>query len=99
MTKRIGSFETKYDGYRTIAVINRDEVNLFSRNHLSFFNKNFKAIADELKEIDQHVAVLDGEVVVEDDAGRSDFQLLQNYIKTRKRTVEILRFRYFKFGW
>ena len=75
-------FETKYDGYRTIAVINPDQVNLFSRNHLSF-NKNFKAIADELKKIN-HVAVLDGEIVIEDEAGRSDFQLLQNYIKTGK---------------
>lgn len=75
-------FEAKYDGYRTIAVINPDEVNLFSRNHLSF-NKNFKAIADELKKIN-HVAVLDGEIVIEDEAGRSDFQLLQNYIKTGK---------------
>jgi len=75
-------FETKYDGYRTIAVINPDEVNLFSRNHLSF-NKNFKAIADELKIIN-HIAVLDGEIVIEDEAGKSDFQLLQNYIKTAK---------------
>jgi bifunctional non-homologous end joining protein LigD len=75
-------FETKYDGYRTIAVINPEQVHLFSRNHLSF-NKNFKAIADELRQIN-HVAVLDGEVVIEDETGRSDFQLLQNYIKTRK---------------
>jgi bifunctional non-homologous end joining protein LigD len=75
-------FEMKYDGYRTIAVINPDGANLFSRNHLSF-NKNFKAIADELKKIN-HVAVLDGEIVIEDEAGQSDFQLLQNYIKTGK---------------
>jgi bifunctional non-homologous end joining protein LigD len=75
-------FETKYDGYRTIAVINPDHVNLFSRNQLSF-NKNFKAIADELQKIN-HAVVLDGEIVVEDEAGRSDFQLLQNYIKTGK---------------
>lgn len=75
-------FEMKYDGYRMIAVINPEQVNLFSRNHLSF-NKNFKAIADELQKI-KHVAVLDGEIVIEDEAGHSDFQLLQNYIKTGK---------------
>ncbi|MNQ21612.1 putative DNA ligase-like protein [compost metagenome] len=75
-------FEMKYDGYRTIAVINPEQVNLFSRNHVSF-NKNFKAIADELQKI-KHVAVLDGEIVIEDEAGHSDFQLLQNYIKTGK---------------
>jgi len=75
-------FEVKYDGYRTISVINPDQVNLFSRNQLSF-DKNFKAIADELTKID-HVAVLDGEIVIEDETDRSDFQLLQNYIKTGK---------------
>ncbi|TDO96999.1 DNA ligase D [Flavobacterium sp. 245] len=73
-------FENKYDGYRTIAVINPPKVELFSRNQISF-NNSFKAIADELKKID-HTVVLDGEVVVENDAGRADFQMLQNYLKT-----------------
>ncbi len=73
-------FENKYDGYRTIAVINPQQVDLFSRNELSF-NANFKPIAEELKQID-HTVVLDGEIVVENDAGRADFQLLQNYMKT-----------------
>jgi len=78
-------FEIKYDGYRTIAVINPAGVNLFSRNHTSF-NKIFKAIADELQKI-QHTAVLDGEVVIEDSEGRSDFQLLQNFRKTGKGNI------------
>ncbi|MXO05274.1 DNA ligase D [Flavobacterium sp. HBTb2-11-1] len=73
-------FENKYDGYRTIAVINAQKVDLFSRNELSF-NANFKPIAEDLKKID-HTVVLDGEIVVENDAGRADFQLLQNYMKT-----------------
>lgn len=73
-------FENKYDGYRTIAVINAQQVDLFSRNEISF-NANFKPIADELKQID-HTVVLDGEIVVENDSGRADFQLLQNYMKT-----------------
>jgi bifunctional non-homologous end joining protein LigD len=73
-------FEIKYDGYRTIAVISRKDVNLFSRNQLSF-NKIFKPVSDELKKIN-HIAVLDGEVVVENEKGHSDFQLLQNYIKS-----------------
>lgn len=73
-------FENKYDGYRTIAVINAQQVDLFSRNEISF-NDNFKPIADELKQID-HTVVLDGEIVVENDSGKADFQLLQNYMKT-----------------
>lgn len=73
-------FENKYDGYRTIAVVNTDKVELFSRNKISF-DVNFKPIADELKKID-HTVVLDGEVVVENKLGRADFQMLQNYLKT-----------------
>jgi bifunctional non-homologous end joining protein LigD len=75
-------FETKYDGYRTIAVINPDKVELFSRNQLSF-TTNFKPIAESLNKI-IHTAVLDGEAVVENASGHGDFQLLQNYIKTGK---------------
>lgn len=74
-------YETKYDGYRTIAVIDDGEANLFSRNELSF-NKNFKSVADALREI-SHNAVIDGEVVVES-GGKSDFQSLQSFQKTGK---------------
>lgn len=73
-------FENKYDGYRTIAVVNPDNTQLFSRNKISF-DLAFKPIADELAKID-HIVVLDGEVVVEDPTGRTDFQMLQNYLKT-----------------
>lgn len=73
-------FENKYDGYRTIAVINNRKVELFSRNEISF-DTSFKAVAEELKKID-HTVVLDGEVVVENDSEKADFQLLQNYLTT-----------------
>lgn len=79
-------FENKYDGYRAIAVINPDDVALFSRNKISF-NVPFKPIADELQKID-HAAVLDGEIVVEDENGKASFQLLQNYIKTGLGTLK-----------
>jgi bifunctional non-homologous end joining protein LigD len=73
-------FEKKYDGYRTVAVINPPDVELFSRNELSF-TRNFKAVAEDLKKMD-HTAILDGEVVVENESGKANFQLLQNYLKT-----------------
>ncbi|TGD59794.1 DNA ligase D [Flavobacterium humi] len=75
-------FENKYDGYRAIAVINPGDVMLLSRNKLSF-NSPFGPIAEALGKM-SHTAVLDGEIVVENTAGRSDFQLLQNYIKSGK---------------
>ncbi len=45
------------------------------------FTNDFKSIAEDLSKI-KHEFILDGEVVVEDKKGKSNFQLLQNYIKT-----------------
>lgn len=79
-------FENKYDGYRAIAVINEDEVALWSRNHNSFTTQ-FLPISEELRKI-KHTAVLDGEIVVEDSTGKANFQLLQNYIKDGTGTLK-----------
>ena len=83
-------FENKYDGYRILAVINSDDVQLWSRNHISF-NTHFNAVIPDLKKI-QHTVVLDGEVVVEDDNGKESFQMLQNYIKTGKGNLKYYAF-------
>ena len=74
-------FETKYDGYRALGLCGGDgQVNLYSRNLLSF-NTKYPQIVAELKKI-KHPCLLDGEVVIEDKNGRSQFQLLQNYLNT-----------------
>jgi bifunctional non-homologous end joining protein LigD len=73
-------FEPKWDGYRAIAEVSGGKVKLYSRNHKGF-EKRFGPVIDSLKGLG-HDAVLDGEVVAVDNAGRSQFQLLQNYQKT-----------------
>jgi bifunctional non-homologous end joining protein LigD len=73
-------YEIKWDGYRTIAEVQAGKVKLYSRNLLSF-DERFAAIAESLKDLG-HDAVIDGEVVVVDPAGRSSFQLLQQYQKS-----------------
>ena len=70
-------FEVKWDGYRAIAEIRDGVVSLYSRNGISF-NKKFSPIAESLRKFGFD-AVLDGEIVVVDDQGRSDFQKLQHY--------------------
>jgi bifunctional non-homologous end joining protein LigD len=75
-------FETKWDGFRALAFINKHDVKLLSRTkHL--WNAKFPEIVENLKQID-HQVILDGELVVVDAQGRSDFQLIQNYQKTGK---------------
>ncbi len=70
-------FEVKWDGYRAIAEIRDGAVSLYSRNGISF-NKKFSPLVESLRKFGFD-AVLDGEVVVVDDQGRSDFQKLQHY--------------------
>jgi bifunctional non-homologous end joining protein LigD len=73
-------FELKWDGFRAIAEVKRDHIRLYSRNLLPF-EKEFAPIAAELKKI-KFEAVFDGEIVVVDENGRADFQLIQNYRRT-----------------
>lgn len=75
-------FEIKWDGYRAVAEIQKDNVMLYSRNDLNF-NSQFPEIAESLKKI--HIStILDGEIVVLDKQGRSEFQLLQQYLKYKE---------------
>ncbi|MBI5117789.1 hypothetical protein HZA56_15045 [Candidatus Poribacteria bacterium] len=73
-------FEVKWDGYRAIAEIANGNVSLYSRNLISLSRK-FSPIVDALREF-RFEAVLDGEIVVVDDQGSPDFQMLQDYSKS-----------------
>jgi len=75
-------FEIKWDGYRSVAEIEDGEVNLHSRNNISF-NEKYFPVVETLKNFEMDV-IFDGEVVVVDDFGKSSFQLLQNYGKSGK---------------
>lgn len=69
-------FETKWDGFRAIAVAKPDHASLYSRN-LNDISRKYPSICAALGKIKQE-AVLDGELVALDEHGRSRFQLLQN---------------------
>jgi bifunctional non-homologous end joining protein LigD len=75
-------FEVKWDGYRAVAEVRDGDVALYSRNLLPL-NEKFSPIVEALREC-RFEAVLDGEIVVVDDRGHPDFQLLQNYRKSAK---------------
>lgn len=70
-------FEIKWDGYRAIAEIEQGVVRLYSRNLNSFHGK-YPTIERSLGKIQREI-VLDGEIVVLDEHGISQFQLMQNY--------------------
>jgi len=70
-------FENKYDGYRALIQIRKQNVEIVSRNGLSFNNKYKKLV--ESFEIIKDDIILDGEIVIEDKKGKSNFQWLQYY--------------------
>jgi len=69
-------FETKYDGYRALAEIKNQKATLISRNGISF-DKKYPEIVEALQNIKSDM-ILDGEIVVEDAKGKSNFQWLQH---------------------
>jgi bifunctional non-homologous end joining protein LigD len=70
-------YEVKWDGYRAIALLNKGNVQLISRNNKSFDEK-FYPVFNALKtwKID---AVVDGEIVVLNKEGISNFSDLQDW--------------------
>lgn len=73
-------FEVKWDGYRALAYMGHNQVKLLSRaQHL--WNQKFPTIVQDLRKFSGS-CILDGELVVLDEKGKSHFQLMQNYQKT-----------------
>jgi len=70
-------YEIKWDGYRTLAFINKGEVELLSRNNKPF-NEKYYPITQLLQNWKIN-AVIDGEILVLNDKGVSNFGALQNW--------------------
>jgi bifunctional non-homologous end joining protein LigD len=80
-------FEIKWDGYRLAVHIDRRDVRIVTRGGHDWTHR-FPSIADAARRLGVHTAILDGEAVVLDDTGRSDFGALQTSLGGRggKRT-------------
>jgi bifunctional non-homologous end joining protein LigD len=77
-TRRPGEwqYERKFDGLRSLAVRNRDQVDLYSRNRLSF-NARFPEVVAALAALPAQSFVVDGELVAFD-GDQTSFSLLQS---------------------
>jgi len=69
-------YEVKWDGYRALAFLDNKEVELISRNNIPF--EKYYPLNKLLKSWGLN-AVLDGEILVLNDKGISDFGALQNW--------------------
>jgi len=71
------SYEIKFDGYRIMARIEGDQVQLFTRNGHDWTHK-LPQQAEALAALGLESAWLDGEMIVANEQGVPDFQALQN---------------------
>lgn len=69
-------FEIKWDGYRVVSFIENGGVRLVSRNQ-NDLGPRYPELRDLPKFVEAKNAILDGEVVVLDEQGRSSFSLMQ----------------------
>jgi len=75
--------EIKFDGYRIEAVLDAGKVILRTRKGLDWTDR-FPSVAAAVAELPAKTCLIDGEIVVEDENGISDFSALQNALKEGK---------------
>ena len=77
-------YEVKYDGYRILAFLEGNRALLQTRNGNDYTDR-FQDVADSLINwAAGRAMVLDGEMTVTDEKGKTDFQALQNYMRNPK---------------
>ena len=84
--------EIKFDGYRIQARLDQGEVRLLTRKGLDW-TKKFPNVTEAVAKLNAKTALIDGEVVVEDERGVSSFSDLQSALKHGERK----RFIYYVF--
>ncbi len=78
-------YEVKWDGYRIMAHVGGGRVRLITRGDQDY-TERYQLVAKELSGLVVD-AILDGEMVVVDEAGRSDFGALQDWQRTGSGTL------------
>src|SRR5438067_3741491 len=83
------TFETKWDGFRSICFISAGKARFVSRNQIEM-TPQYPELHEIAKQIAAKQAILDGEIVALDEQGMPRFQLLQPRVG-RKSGVDALR--------
>lgn len=85
------SHELKYDGYRTDIVLDGGLAKAFTRNGHDW-TRNYGPIADAAPELRCDSAAIDGEVIVHDEDGKSDFHALRSSISSNHGELVLYAF-------
>jgi bifunctional non-homologous end joining protein LigD len=69
-------YEIKWDGVRALCFLEKDRIRLYSRNGNSF-DRQYPELGVVPRSVRAETAILDGEIAVLDEQGRSRFELIQ----------------------
>lgn len=83
--------EVKFDGYRSQMVIDEDGTRIFTRNGLDWTSK-YRDLATASTELGAESAIIDGEIIVLNDKGLSDFAALRSAITRRQHDLYFVAF-------
>jgi bifunctional non-homologous end joining protein LigD len=83
-------FEIKWDGGRTLARVEKDQVQLWSRSHRDVTGE-YPELAGLPAYTNGHDVWLDGEIVALDHEGRSDFERLQQRFSVINPSAELMQ--------
>jgi bifunctional non-homologous end joining protein LigD len=79
--------EVKHDGYRTLLIIERRKARAYTRNGFDW-TERYPGIAKAATKLDCRSAIMDGEVIVQNEYGGSDFDAIKSAIRwTPQRLV------------
>ncbi|MER8849940.1 ATP-dependent DNA ligase [Mesorhizobium australicum] len=83
--------EVKFDGYRSQIIKDETGVRIFTRRGLDWTAK-YRDLAKAAAELEVESAVIDGEIIVLNDAGLSDFGALRKAITSRQHDLYFVAF-------
>jgi DNA ligase D-like protein (predicted ligase) len=83
--------EIKYDGFRTQLILEWSEARAFTRRGFDW-SERYQPILQASRELDCSSAIIDGEMIVQDEQGRSDFQAFQAALNHEPQRMVFMAF-------
>ena len=83
--------EIKHDGYRCQVLVERGQARVFTRNGYDWTDR-YRSIARATSRLRCQSAIIDGEAIVQDDTGASDFDSLNSAMRWRPESIILYAF-------
>jgi bifunctional non-homologous end joining protein LigD len=83
--------EVKHDGYRTLLILERRKARAYTRNGFDW-SERYAGIIEAAPKIGCRSAIIDGEVIVQDARGASNFEALKSAIRWRPQSLILCAF-------